>query len=247
MTQAPIPYAPQPGDSAAILPLGTDPHTGTPIRHDLGQHPHLLITAGTGRGATATLRMIAAHTAKHDAEVTLIVRKHAGYEDLMGMDNIQIHRSIDSAADAIQDFAESMRLIGEDSEDRGAELPYRALLLIEHLDVLTVQARQNEHLRRALARLPEILFLGCGLQHHLVAGTGRYSLSQLHGGDARDICSVLALGPRTRTERTLLQLDTAPQPRNTPGAGLLRLPGQQATEIQVNYLAPDQARALVNA
>ncbi|WHM41140.1 hypothetical protein [Streptomyces sp. BPTC-684] len=235
-----VTYRPQPGDNAGSIPLGIDPATGTPIRLDLDQHPHLIIPAGPRRGATATLRMIAAYTAAHGAEVTLLVPKLAGYEPLKDQDGIRIHRDTGTTIEALHDFADSMTVLYQDQED-GAELPYRALLLIEHLETLTAHSRRDEHLHRALLRLHEVLRIGRGVRHHLVAATCSYSLAQLT--PAREACAVLALGPRTRTERALLRLDR--QPRTGPGAGVVKLPGQPVRDIQVTYLSPEHARDLV--
>ncbi|WP_438297741.1 hypothetical protein [Streptomyces sp. HUAS TT7] len=236
-----VTYQPQPGDNAGNLPIGIDPATGTPIRLDLDQHPHLLIPAGPRRGATATLRMIAAYTAAHGAEVTLLVPKLAGYEPLMDQDGIRIHRGDTgpSTIEALHDFADSMKIVYRDLED-GAELPYRALLLIEHLETLNAMSRRDEHLGKALLRLHEVLRIGRAVRHHLIAATCSYSLAQL--APARECCAVLALGPRTRTERALLRLDR--QPRTGPGAGLVKLPGQPVRDIQVTYLSPEHARSL---
>ncbi|MFJ2407051.1 hypothetical protein ACIOUE_37790 [Streptomyces xanthochromogenes] len=233
-------YEPQPGDHAGNIPLGIDPATSTPIRLDLDQHPHLLIPAGPHRGATATLRMIAAYTAAHGAEVTLLAPKLAGYEPLQDQDGIRIHRNSHRIIEALHDFADSMKAVYRDLED-GAELPYRALLLIEHLETLNTLSRRDEHLHQALLRLHEVLSIGRGVRHHLVAATSSYSLAQL--APARDNCAVLALGPRTRTERALLRLDR--QPRTEAGAGVVKLPGQPVRDIQVTYLSPEHARGLV--
>ena len=235
-----VTYQPQPGDSAGNIPLGIDPATGSAIRLDLDRHPHLLIPAGPHRGAADTLRMIAAYTAQHGAEVTLLVPVRAGYEALEGQDSIRLHRNTDRIIEALHDFADSMTVLCRDQEN-GAEPPYRALLLIEHLETLHALARRDEHLRRALQRLHEVLILGRRVRHHLVAATSHYSLAQL--APARDSCTVLAFGPRTRTERALLRLDR--QPRTGPGAAVVKVPGQPAKDIQVTYLSPERSRDLV--
>ncbi|MFE9484645.1 hypothetical protein ACFYNM_39460 [Streptomyces spororaveus] len=233
----------QPADSARILPLGIDPATGSPVHHDLDQHPHLLIPAAGTRAATATLRLIATYTAVHGAEVTLLTPVHAGYDGLISMHNVRVTRSLDRSAEAIHDFVDSMDVVSGDFYDDDVPVPYRALLVIEHLDVLTLQARHNDTLARALSRLTTVVYTGGAVRHHLVAATRRYTTAQLRTRLVREQMAVLSLGARTATERALLQLDR--QPRD--GAALLRLPGHQSTEIQLTFLSPDDSHQLISA
>ncbi|MCY0922875.1 hypothetical protein OS965_32830 [Streptomyces sp. H27-G5] len=238
----PIRYE-QPGDSARILPLGIDPATGFPIHHDLDQHPHLLIPATGARAATSTLRLIATYTAVHGAEVTLLTPVHAGYDGLTSMSNVRVSRNLDRSTEAIHDFVDSMDVISSDFYTDGVPLPYRALLVIEHLDVLTTQATHHDGLARALTRLKAVIHLGGALRHHLVAATGRYTPAQLYVGLAREQMAVLSLGARTATEQALLQIHRQPR----PGAALLRLPGQHPTELQLTFLSPDDSHQLIAA
>jgi hypothetical protein len=242
-------YTPDPDRRPHLLPLGADPHTAAPVHLDLDRYRHLVVAGATGAGTSSLLRLVAAHTAAHGAQVTVVDARGTDFDVLDGLPGIEMAVGFER-----EEFLRAVHAFERQMEERyrafraGADRTGpRRMLVIDGLRDLVHAALRDRHDAAALDLLPHVLAKGRAAGCHLVCDVDLPAMRRL-GADLATAACVVAVGKCPRRLATALGIDPRLQ-RAHPGAAVLRTPGDTTggRQVDLTFLSEDQARALLQS
>jgi hypothetical protein len=241
------PIAYQPTDAAHLVPLVADPETGASQALDLSRHPHLLVVANDGYGATSALRLVAAHTAAHGSDVVVLAPKRGTFNaSLRGAGSITVATDPEEMFAAVAAFTAEMwsalELVDAGELD---PKPARRVLVVDTLDALVRLAAKAGN-GQLLQDVQDLALMGRAVGSHLVAAVSPFAYLS---DEIRDCCGALLLGPVPNQARARFlcspPADVMPKGRaRRIGLGELADIGEPR-RVRVAYLDDGQARALV--
>lgn len=245
-----------------ILGIGT--HAATASVDLDSESPHIAITAGTGGGKSAQLRLIIAQLIRHGVRrIDIIDPKRISHAWARHIPGVYIHTSMSEQMKAIHAFRTEMesRYDAMESESiAGRKAPEfdRHVLIIEEQNSFINYARQwwkdyrNELTSAERSRIPAetpvigdlafILFQGRQSRMNVISVFQRLSASAAGGGDLRENygCKILA---RFSPQTWKLLVGTSPVPRSSRINGRAKFVlGEDAKDIQMGYLREKTAR-----
>jgi hypothetical protein len=232
------------GQGAGDVPVILDLHNDS---------PHIALSAGTGAGKSVLAQQVAVQILRRGGRVIILDRKgsHRWALDLPGVqyciDADDMHEALISAA-AIADRRNREAIRQPEDWDPGQ----RILVICEELNATIGQLaawwadnRDKSDPKRspAIAALGEIAFMGRSAKVHLLAIAQMLTARSMGGPEARENFGIRCLARYTANNWKMLVPEAA-MPRSSRTLGRWQIVvGGVATETQVCYLSPAEARA----
>lgn len=217
---------------------------------------HLAVSAGSGAGKSVLAQLVAVQVIARGGFVTILDRKgsHRWARDVIGVDYCtqpdQMHNALLHLAD-LADRRNTQAYMEADDWDCGP----RHLVICEELNATIGQlanfwagAREKSDPKRspAISALADILFMGRAAKVNVLAIAQMLTARAIGGPEARENFGIRLLARYTSNAWKML-VPEAPQPRPSRTLGRWQLVvGGVATEVQVCYLTPAQARAIAS-
>jgi hypothetical protein len=218
--------------------------------------PHLAISAGSGAGKSVFAQLVAVQVLARGGQVVILDRK-GSHRWALGMPGVdyctqpeQMHAALIRLAH-LADQRNSDALYAPEDWDPG----YRVLVIAEELNATMAQIRAwwESEREKGQPKIPpavrafrELLFMGRSAKINVLAVAQMLSALATGGPEARENFGVRALARYTKNNWQMLVDGVAmPRPSRTLGRWQIVVQGA-ATETQVCYLSPDEARLFVH-
>jgi hypothetical protein len=217
------------------------------------ESPHVAITAGTGGGKTALLRLIIAQLKRQRCErIDIIDPKRVSHNWAKGISGVFIHRTMREQMQAIRDFRTCMEARYDRLDANPDEIfPRRALIIEEQNSFMGYAQTYWDDARReaspadrikmprknpAIADIGFCLFQGRQACMNIISVFQRMSAGAAGGGDLRENygCKILA---RFSPQTWKILVGTTPVPRCSRKSGrAMYVLGEDYRAVQIGYL-----------
>ncbi|MFG2910919.1 hypothetical protein ACGF13_38465 [Kitasatospora sp. NPDC048286] len=250
--------------NAQFPPLLTDRSTGRGVSLDLRRIGHLVVVGEPGSGRTSALSLAAANTVAGGATAVVCSAGGAGLEHLAGLHHLSLHQGLGQSIEGITASWHEMgtryeRVFDEDHRPVQTTLADLRVVVVDDLDLVQDAADTGDPAASAAVRhAQDILRMGRALNMHLVASvrpTSNVAVPLFFDTFTPVVLEPMAVNtpsiwlPRPSRRRPRLPIVyTGPGNRartsHQPGWAKVVLDGE-VRDVQVRYLPPDLARALV--
>ncbi|GAA2984653.1 hypothetical protein GCM10010519_18880 [Streptomyces lactacystinicus] len=249
--------------NAQFLPLLTDRSTGQGISLDLRRIGHLVVVGEPGSGRTSALSLAAANTVAGGATAVVCSTTGAGLGHLDGLHHLSLHQGLKRSVEGITDSWREMgaryeRVFDEDRQQVQTTIADLRVVVVDDLDLVQDAADKGDPAAAAAVRhAQDILRMGRAVNMHLVASvrpTSNVVFPLVFDTFTPVVLEPMAVNtpstwlPRPPRRPRLPIVYTGPGSRarapHRPGWAKAVLDGD-VHDVQVRYLPPDQARAMV--
>lgn len=233
-----------------------------PVRVELdSESPHVLVSAGTGGGKSALLRLLLAQ-GLHNGGVGLVLDvkriSHAWSRDLR---NVLYCRSIEDVHTALlaakDEVDRRYEIIEREADDDGnadhVDVGPRLFILAEEMNATInrlqnywkeIKTKEDPAASPAVQALGDILFMGRQGRVHVIAVAQLMTARTLGGPEARENFAVRILARYTRNAWKMLVPEVWPPPKASRHAGRVQVAlAGIARETQVAFIRAAEARA----
>jgi hypothetical protein len=243
-------------ESAPLIGLGPQRR---PVSVDLdAESPHVLVSASTGGGKSVITRAMTAKALNKGALATVLDFKRHSHKWARGLPNVDYRRDIAEIHDALVELGEEGHrrnvIVDEwDGDEADAPVGPRHILLVEEANATisklkrywsAVRTKEDPKESPAIDALREILFMGRAVKLNVLLVAQSATAAALGGPEVRECFATRILARYTRNAWMMLVPEVQPVPRSTRHVGRAQVVlGGVATETQVVFLTPDEARA----
>lgn len=243
-------------ESAPLIGLGPQRR---PVSVDLdAESPHVLVSASTGGGKSVITRAMTAKVLNRGGLATILDFKMHSHKWARGLPNVHYCRHIGEIHDSLVELGEEghrRNAIVDAWEGDEADAPVgpRHVILLEEANATISKLKRYWTQTRgkndpkespAIDALREVLFMGRAVRLNVLLVAQSATAAALGGPEVRECFATRILARYTRNAWMMLVPEVQPVPRSTRHVGRAQVVlGGVATETQVVFLTPDEARA----
>jgi hypothetical protein len=230
---------------------------GKPVVLDLkDEAPHIALSAGTGAGKSTFAQQVAVQMLARGGRVVILDRKgsHRWAIGMPGVDYCSQPKEMSKALVDLAALADERNALAF-WEDDGWNPGQRVLVIAEELNATFAQLRAwwartrgkgDEKIPPAVTAFREILFMGRSANIHLLAIAQMLTANTTGGPETRENFGYRCLARYTKNNWQML-VPEASMPRSSRTLGRWQVViGGEATETQVCFLSPAEARIFVH-
>lgn len=240
-------------DSAPILGLGPRNKLVT-VKFD-DESPHVLVSAGTGAGKSAILRLITAQGLAKGCEAVICDVKRVSHSWAKRLPRVTYVRSIEDIHDVLVGLdAECERRYTILDTDEDADVGPRIIVDLEEMNATIrkletywrkVRSNTDPKVSPAVEAIGNLLFMGRAAKMHVIAVAQLATARALGGPEARENFATRILARYTLNAWKMLVPEIWPAPKSSRHSGRVQVAiAGDATETQIVYLTNEEAREL---